>query len=119
MSDSTALQDAWLDIDVDEDSLFNPLSVLSSEDMDDFQLRLAWFLSNPEYFTFIVKNIFNIDLLPVQALMLKELWSRKFPMLIASRGFGKSFILSLYAMMRAVLLPPRKIVIVGAAFSQS
>ena len=119
MSDSTALQDAWLDIDVDEDSLFNPLSVLSSEDMDDFQLRLAWFLSNPEYFTFIVKNIFNIDLLPVQALMLKELWTRKFPMLIASRGFGKSFILSLYAMMRAVLLPPRKIVIVGAAFRQS
>lgn len=119
MSDSTALQDAWLDIDVDEDTLFNPLSVLSSEDIDDFQLRLAWFMSNPEYFSFIVKNVFNIDLLPVQALMLKELWTRKFPMLIASRGFGKSFILSLYAMMRAVLLPPRKIVIVGAAFRQS
>tara|TARA_B100000029_G_scaffold311718_1_gene304276 strand:+ start:2665 stop:4629 length:1965 start_codon:yes stop_codon:yes gene_type:complete len=119
MNDSIAVQDAWLNIDVDEDSLFNPLSMLSSEDIDDFQLRLAWFLSNPEYFTFIVKNIFNIDLLPVQALMLKELWSRKFPMLIASRGFGKSFMLSLYAMMRAVLLPPRKIVIVGAAFRQS
>ena len=40
-------------------------------------------------------------------------------MLIASRGFGKSFMLSLYAMMRALLLPPRKIVVVGAAFRQS
>ena len=40
-------------------------------------------------------------------------------MLIASRGFGKSFILSLYAMIRALLLPERKVVIVGAAFRQS
>ena len=119
MNDIKAIKDAWLNIDVDEKSLFNPLSILSSEDPDEFQMRLAWFMSNPEYFSFMVKNVFNIDLLPVQALMLKELWHRKFPMLIASRGFGKSFILSLYAMMRAVLLPPRKIVIVGAAFRQS
>ena len=40
-------------------------------------------------------------------------------MLIASRDFGKSFILSLYAMIRALLLPERKVVIVGAAFRQS
>ena len=40
-------------------------------------------------------------------------------MLIASRGFGKSFILALYAMIRALLLPERKVVIVGAAFRQS
>ena len=40
-------------------------------------------------------------------------------MLIASRGFGKSFILSLYSMIRALILPERKVVVVGAAFSQS
>ena len=40
-------------------------------------------------------------------------------MLIASRGFGKSFILSLYAMIRSLILPGRKIVVVGAAFRQS
>ena len=51
--------------------------------------------------------------------MLHEMWNRKFPMLIASRGFGKSFILSLYAMIRALLLPGRKVVVVGAAFRQS
>ena len=119
MDNQVEIEDAWLNIDIDEKNLFNPLSILSSEDPDEFQIHLAWLMSNPEYFSFIVKNIFNIDLLPVQALMIKELWSRKFPMLIASRGFGKSFILSLYAMMRAVLLPPRKIVVVGAAFRQS
>ena len=119
MDNQAAIEDAWLNIDTDEKNLFNPLSILSSEDPDEFQMHLAWLMSNPEYFSFIVKNIFNIDLLPVQALMLKEMWNRKFPMLIASRGFGKSFILSLYAMLRAVLLSPRKVVIVGAAFRQS
>ena len=116
---SDGIKDAWLDIDVDEQSLFKPMDILSTDDDDDFYLRLAWLLTNPEYFSFLCKQIFNIDLLPSQALMLKEMWSRKFPMLIASRGFGKSFILSLYAMMRALVLPRRKIVIVGAAFRQS
>jgi hypothetical protein len=113
------LADAWLNLEVDEASLFNPLSFLSHGDPDELEMRLAWLMSNPQYFHFIVKQIFNIDLLPVQALMLEEIWSRKFPMLIASRGFGKSFILSLYALLRALLLPPRKIVVVGAAFRQS
>jgi hypothetical protein len=76
-------------------------------------------MSRPEYFSFICKHIFNIDLLPSQSLFLYEMWNRKFPMLIASRGFGKSFSLSLYAMLRALLIPDRKVVIVGAAFRQS
>jgi hypothetical protein len=76
-------------------------------------------MTRPEYFSFLCKQIFNINILPSQALFLCEMWDRRFPMLIASRGFGKSFILSLYALMRALLLPERKIVVVGAAFRQS
>ena len=72
-----------------------------------------------EYFSFLCKYVFNITILPSQALMLCEMWNRKFPMLIASRGFGKSFILSLYSLIRALLLPERKVVVVGAAFRQS
>jgi len=113
------VRDAWLDIDIDESSLFNPMNFISGEDFDEFHLRLTWLMGQPEYFSFICKQVFNIDLLPSQALMLEEMWGRKFPMLIASRGFGKSFILSLYAMMRALLMPRRKIVVVGAAFRQS
>ena len=76
-------------------------------------------MTNPDYFSFICKEILNIDILPTQALMLKEMWNRKFPMLIASRGFGKSFILSVYAILRTLLLPGRKVIVVGAAFRQS
>ena len=114
------LEDAWLNIDVEENSLFDPVDFIFRQgNTDDLHLRLSWLMMQPEYFSMVCKQIFNIDLLPVQALMLKEMWNRKFPMLIASRGFGKSFVLSLYSMMRAFFMPRRKIVIVGAAFRQS
>jgi len=112
------IDEAWLKIDVDEKTLFNPTSILNSSD-EDFHLKLTWLMTRPEYFSFLVKQVFNIQLLPSQALILYELWNRKFPMLIASRGFGKSFMLSLYCMLRALLLPGRKVVVVGAAFRQS
>ena len=113
---TSVIQDAWLNIDVPDSKIINPFSVQTDSD---FQTKLTWLMTNPEYFSFICKEVFNVEVLPVQALMLKEMWNRKFPMLIASRGFGKSFILSLYSMMRALLFPGRKIVIVGAAFRQS
>ena len=119
MSELKTIEDAWLNIDVDETALFNPLEHIYKNSEEDFHLRLSWLLSKPEYFSFVCKQIFNIDILPMQALILEEMWNRKFPMLIGSRGLGKSFILSLYAMLRAFFMPARKIVIVGAAFRQS
>lgn len=112
------IEEAWLGLDEIEANLFNPMRI-ANPDSDDFNLRLAWLLTRPEYLSFITNHILGIQLLPSQALILKELWERKFPMLIASRGFGKSFILSLYAVLRALLFPNRKIVVVGAAFRQS
>jgi hypothetical protein len=112
------IEEAWLGIDNVDVTLFNPMSFLNAND-DDFHLRLTWLMTRPEYLSFITNHILNIQLLPSQSLILKELWERKFPMLIASRGFGKSFILSLYAVLRALILPRRKIVVVGAAFRQS
>ena len=115
-SRNNSIEDAWLDITVDQSKLVNPFDLDTDRE---FHLKLTWLLMQPEYFCFICKHIFNVDILPVQALMIREMWHRKFPMLIASRGFGKSFVLSLYAMMRALLMPNRKIVVVGAAFRQS
>lgn len=118
MSDLKQINEAWLNLDVEERDLFNPFDSISLS-QNDFHYKITWLLSRPEYFSFLCKHIFNINILPSQALFLCEMWHRKFPMLIASRGFGKSFILSLYAMIRALLLPERKVVIVGAAFRQS
>ena len=113
------IDDAWLGIgDINEEELFNPTDFIDLNS-DDFNLDLSYLMSRPEYFSFICEEILNIQLLPMQCLFLDEMWRRKFPMLIASRGFGKSFGLSLYAILRALLLDGRKIVIVGSAFRQS
>jgi hypothetical protein len=118
MNNFKTINEAWLNLDVLDKDIFNPFDMVIMSD-DDYHLKLTWLMSRPEYFSFLCKYVFNITLLPSQALMLCEMWRRKFPMLIASRGFGKSFILSLYAMIRSLLLPERKVVIVGAAFRQS
>ena len=112
------IDEAWLGLDSIDTEFFNPMSILNVHD-DDFNLKLAWLMTRPEYLSFITNEILGIQLLPSQSLFLKEIWNRKFPMLIASRGFGKSFMLSLYAVLRALILPRRKVVVVGAAFRQS
>ena len=113
------INEAWLNLDIASDEeVFNPLSIMNSMD-EDYHFKLTWLMTRPEYFSFLCKHILNIQILPSQALMLCEMWNRKFPMLIATRGFGKSFILALYSVLRALILPKRKIVIVGAAFRQS
>ncbi len=112
------IDEAWLGLDSIETDFFNPMSILNVHD-DDFNIKLAWLMTRPEYLSFLTHQILGIQLLPSQALFLKEIWNRKFPMLIASRGFGKSFMLSLYAVLRALILPKRKVVVVGAAFRQS
>jgi len=114
------IENAWLGIDVDESDLFNPMEfIVDGADRDNLLERIAWLMVQPEYFSFVCKYILNIELLPFQSLLLYELWNRKFPMIIGSRGMGKSFILSVYPLLRALFMPRRKIVVVGAAFRQS
>jgi hypothetical protein len=113
------MKDAWLGIDVNESTLFNPLENIPIEYEENPEQYILWLMQRPEYFSFICKEVMGVELLPVQALMLNEMWNRRFPMIIASRGFGKSFMLALYSLLRILLLPSRKIVIVGAAFRQS
>jgi len=82
-------------------------------------LELTRHMRNPDNFSWTCKHLLNIDLLPFQVVILKELWTKTFPMLVATRGGGKTWILSLYALLRALLCQGSKIVIVGAAFRQS
>lgn len=113
------IEDAWLNIgNIKEKDLFIPTDFISINH-NDIHDRISYLMTRPEYFSFFCKEVLNVQLLPMQCLFLDEMWRRKFPMLIASRGFGKSFGLSLYAMLRALFLNGRKIVIVGAAFRQS
>ena len=114
------LEDAWLGVDIDTNNLFNPMDfVVGGADKDKLLERIAWLMMRPEYLSFACKYLLNIELSPFQSLILQEVWDRKFPMLIGSRGMGKSFLLSVYPLLRALFMPRRKIIVVGAAFRQS
>jgi hypothetical protein len=118
---NSVYDDAWLGLG-DLDKLIlpdNPLFGRTKEDIERPDLHLLRHLRNPKYFGTTAKLLFGIELHPIQVALLQELWTRPFPMFIASRGFGKSFSLALYSMLKCILVPGTKIVIVGAAFRQS
>jgi hypothetical protein len=114
------LEYAWLNLgDPSEIEICNPMGSWSRDDQDDPVRAVLRLMRKPEYFAWTCKVVFNIELLPLQLAILWDLWTHPFPMLIGSRGLGKSFILALYAMLRAFLCQGVKVVIVGAAFRQS
>lgn len=114
-------EDAWLNLgDVSELILpSNPMIHRIKKDIENPDLHLLRLLRNPKYLGSTCKLLFNIELHPIQIAILREFWNRPFPMYIASRGWGKSFLLALYSVLRCMFYPGTKIVIVGAAFRQS
>tara|TARA_R110000744_G_scaffold238416_1_gene355893 strand:+ start:4729 stop:6792 length:2064 start_codon:yes stop_codon:yes gene_type:complete len=113
-------ENAWLELtEEDMKKSLRPLSNLSDKEKSEFHLYIIKKMRDPAYFHWTVQVLMGIDLLPVQTCILRELWKRPFPMYIASRGFGKSFLLAVYCILKCILVPETKIVIVGAAFRQS
>jgi hypothetical protein len=77
--------------------------------------NLSWFVEK----TFNNQQGKPLKLEDFQQIMLDMLWHKKFPLVLATRGAGKTFILALYALLKALLVPGSKIVIVGAGFRQA
>ena len=95
--DVNAYENAWLGLTQEDlKEAGSPLSGLTDEEKNNFHLHILKKMRDPEYFHWTVKTLMGIDLLPVQTCVLRELWRRPFPMYIASRGFGKSFLLAVY-----------------------
>lgn len=116
-----AFDDAWLGLgDLGQLSITNNIMIHRSEKEIEFpDLHLIKILRNPKYIGSTCKLLFNIELHPIQIAIIQEFWIRAFPMYIASRGWGKSFLLALYCVLRCAFFPGTKIVVVGAAFRQS
>jgi hypothetical protein len=121
MSNKTIFDNAWLGLgDLDKLVINNNLMINRSEkDIENPDLHLIKILRNPKYLGSTCKLLFNIELHPIQVAIIQEFWVRSFPMYIASRGWGKSFLLALYCVLRMTFFPGTKIVVVGAAFRQS
>jgi intein/homing endonuclease len=98
-----------------EEHIFSGLRQ-SKQPIDEY---LVSTMLNTDYLGWTAKVLLNIDLFPIQIAILQILWRTTFPMLIACRGGGKSYLLAVYAVLRAVLDPGSKIVIVGAGLRQA
>lgn len=76
---------------------------------------MAWFVKQ----VFCNQEGRPLELLPFQMVMLDMLWKKKFPMILACRGAGKTFMMAVYCILRAILVPGSRIVICGAGFRQA
>src|SRR5688572_16943020 len=76
--------------------------------------NLSWAVSQ-----ILRKNGRPLKLAPFQSVILEQLSSKTFPILLCSRGASKTFMLAVYAITRAIFQPNSKIVIVAASFRQS
>src|SRR5690606_18389008 len=74
---------------------------------------------NPDYLHFPVKHILNMNLFLYLLSMLKILWTKSMPMILAARGASKTTILAVYATIRALIDQGVKIVVAGAGLRQS
>lgn len=120
-SQKKIFDDAWLGLgDLSKIEIIdNPMIHRTEQDIEHPDLHLMKLLKNPDNIGATCKLLFNIELHPIQCIILQEFWHRPFPMYIASRGWGKSFLLALYSVLKCTFTPGTKIVIVGAAFRQS
>jgi len=121
MVSNNYLDNAWLNLgNIDEIKTDKNLMIRRSKyDIENPDRHLINIIKNPANFAMTVKLLMDIELHPIQAAILEEFWDRPFPMFIASRGFGKSFLLALYCTLKCIFVPGSKIVVVGAAFRQS
>ena len=121
MVSNNHLDNAWLNLgDTDKLNLDHNLMIHRSEsEIENPDRHLINIIKNPANFSMTARLLMDVELHPIQLAILQEFWDRPFPMFIASRGFGKSFLLALYCTLKCIFVPGSKIVVVGAAFRQS
>lgn len=99
--------------------LINPFKTRTPEEVANPHWHLLRLLRNPDYFYFTCKHVLKVELPPHQCVILREMWNRRFPMLIGARGLGKSFLLGVFAVLRALLKQGCKVVLTGSGFRQA
>lgn len=90
-SDEQLRENCYLGILANEDTMFNPLVRVPPEYEDTPELYLVQLMRSPEYFYFFIHYVLGLDMLPMHMSIVRDMWKRKFPIFLASRGYGKSF----------------------------
>lgn len=88
---------------------------------DEQRQMQKFFLENPDKAAtyLIVRNDKPLRLAVHQRLIIKGLWNHQFNLLILTRGGGKTFLLALYCVLKAMLLPREKCVVASSSYRQA
>ncbi len=117
-----AADQAWMNLSDLEKSIAlsnNPLSSIYNDEPLELARNLLKVMTRTDYMHLMCRLVFNFNVLPVQNVILQEIWDRSYPMLIQTRGGGKTTLLALYCFLRALLKNKTKIVIAAAGFRQA
>jgi len=100
--------------------LFNPLTDIDPRYREDNELVEFYKLSN-QFFSpeFGVTYMLNCPLYPFQMSALRAVLDHKFPMLLFTRGGGKTFMLAVCALYCAIMFPGSRIILISGTFRQS
>lgn len=103
-----------------EEALFNPLLDVPPHLKENDELTEFYKLCNEHYSPeFGIKYLLQTNLYPFQMALIRAILGHKFPLILFSRGGGKTFALAVYAIYHAIMFPGQKIVLVSASFRQS
>ena len=102
------------------DTLFNPLTDIPPHLKEKDELTEFYKLCNEFYSPeFGIKYLLQVDLFPFQMAIIRAILGHKFPMILLTRGGGKTFLLAVYGIYHAIMYPGSRIVLVSASFRQS
>lgn len=84
------LEESYIGLgDISNIPTINKLTNIDRDFAENPMYEFIHFMRQPENFAFTCRYLLGIELLPFQLVILQELWRRKFPMLIGTRGLSK------------------------------
>jgi len=111
---------SWLGLgDISKIERENPLLKKGQLDIATPGMLEARLMRDPNYLAYACRVILNLQILPIQSVILQSLWNSVFPMFIGSRGLGKTFLMAVYNTIKCITSPGTKIVIVGSGYRQA
>lgn len=64
-------------------------------------------------------DLLNVDLAPIQRVILRDMWFKNFVISVVSRGGGKTFLLGVNAVLHSLLYPGYRVGLIAPSFRQS
>ena len=65
------------------------------------------------------RDLLNVELAPIQRVVLRDMWKKGFVILVAGRGCGKTFLLAVIAVLSCLLYPSYRTGLLGPGFRQA